>query len=458
MSRRTLALLGLGALAAAAAIVVGVLLATGASGSSAAWQNAETAPFAQAGNADAAVAGDGTVIVAWTERRRGHTSVLAAERAPDGEWSSPQVVEAPQSFQVMGPNVAAGADGGAVVTYNLWARQKGVLMASYRRPGGEWEAPQALTASARGAYSGQAAVADNGTVTVAWSRSLVPDGRLAAATRPPGAAWSDGIDVARRAQGGGDPRLAVAPAGGAYIATPSFRPPNRTSVDVHRREDDGRWVRIATPATGRWAVDVIAATDDAGRLVLAWTSMGRDGETTLWTSRLDGATWTASRRLDRAPGPEYFGALTAGRAGDGVAVAWVRWERVWVRSSVRVAVGDAAPVTVDAFDVPDIRGGNADTQPGPPPGSVLVAGGDRPTLVWNRLVTREPTFETRLYAATASGDGAWSDAEPVASEPSSGGWPLAAGPGRDGGLVAAWARYVRPGGPGLQVLVAERPG
>lgn len=458
MTRRTSAILGLGAIAGAAAIVIGVMLSTGDSGSPG-WAAPDAAPFTRAGFADAATAGDGTVTAVWTERRRGLTSVLVADRNPGGGWSSPHVVEALQPFGVTSPSVAAGPDGEAVVTYGLWARQRQVLMGAYRPAGGDWEASRALAPATRGFYSARPAVGDDGTVTVAWSRPIERTARPMVTTRSPGAPWSDGVPAGRPGNGVGDPRLALGPHGEAFVVTLSPRDRTHLGIDLARRAPDGRWTPVPGPAdpAGRWDVDVVAAVDGAGRPVLAWTSMDRRHVTSLWRSRLGDGGWTTPELLDRAPGPEWFGRLTAGRAGGDVAIAWTRWERMWTRSSVRAALGGRV-ATIDAFDVPDIRGGVADTSPGPPPGNVLLAGGERPALVWDRLLTREPTFASRLYASSATTGGAWSGPEAVASEPSSGGWPLALGRSPDDGLVAAWARYVTPGGPGVQVMAADRRG
>ena len=460
MSRRRAGILGLAALAVAATAVVVVLLATGDGDGSQGWGPPAPAPFAQAGNAAAGVAGDGTVVVAWSERRRGRSSVMASERPPGGEWSDPVAIQPPQEWDVRGPSIAVGARGDAVVTFAFRARQDEVLLAAYRPAGEEWEEPQALAPARRGLYDAEAAPLDGGGVVVAWSQPFGTRGVLAASTRPAGSPWTDGVNVRPPGAPTGDPRLAVAPDGRVYLATVAFTSLGRPALRVFERRPGGGWTWLPVPggaAPGRRDADVTIAADGAGEPVLAWTSIGAGGVTTLWTSRRDAGTWTAPRRLDRAPDPSFFGRLTAGRAGDGAAVAWTRWERMWERASVRTATADGPAVTVDAFDVPDIRGGNPGTSPGPPPGRVLLAGGDRPVLAWDRLVTREPAFSTRMFVS-AAGAGGWGAPEAVATEPSSGGWPLAAGRTEDEGLVAAWARYARPGGPGLQVLAAERPG
>lgn len=454
MSRRTAGLLGLGALAAAAVIALVVLAGSGADARQEGWGAAEAAPVRRAGNASTVVTGDGTVLAAWTEVRRGLASLMFSQRPAGGDWSAPVAIQDPQPFGVRGPSLTADAAGNAVVTYGLWARQEEVLMAAYRPAGGAWEAPQALAPAARGLYDGAAAVTD-GVVAVTWTRPFVTTGPLTGTVRPAGTGWVDGVPIGPASGENRQQRLAVMPGGGVVLAAAGYGRASRLAV--FERPPGGAWTRLPRPsAAGGPDLDVAVAGDRSGRPVIAWTRVTGDGGTALWTSTFEGGAWTAARRLDRAPGSSWFGALTAATTRDGVVIGWTRWRREWTSVQVRAAAAGGPARTLDEFAIPDIRGEAGGTvAPGPPPTRVLLGAGGDPVAMWDRLVTRDPTFASEMVVSRSRG-GTWGPPEAVREEPVAG-WPLAVGAAGDG-LVATWAQYVSPEGGGIRVLAAERPG
>lgn len=454
MSRRVAGLLGLGALVAAALIALGIVVAGGDDRGPAGWGSPKAAPVPRAGNASTAVTGDGTVLAAWTEERRGMTAVMFAERPPGGDWSAAVAIQEHQPFGVRGPSLAVDAAGNAVVTFGLRARQDEVLMAAYRPAKGAWEPPQALAPATRGFYDGAAAVTD-GVVAVTWSRPFVARDRLAGTTRPAGAAWIDGVPIGPVSDGHRQQRVAVMPGGGVVVATVGD---GRTSrLEVYTRPAGGTWTRLPRPSgPGGLDLDVAVAGDRSGRPVIAWTRIAAAGRTQLWTSGFEGGAWTTPRRLDRAPGSTWFGPLTATTTRDGVVVAWTRWQREWTTVQVRAASAGGPARTLDAFAIPDIRGeARGRVAPGPPPTRVLLGTGGDPVAMWDRLVARDPTFASELVVSRARA-GAWGSPERVTEEPVTG-WPLAVGAAGDGS-VATWAQYLSPEGGGIRVVAAERSG
>jgi hypothetical protein len=452
VSRRAPVLLGAGAVVAAIAVALTLVVRATNAGSEG-WGVPVPAPAARASGASTAVTADGTVLAAWTERRRGLTSVVASERPAGGKWSVPVAIQEPQPFGVRGPSLAIDEAGTAVVTFGLWSRGQEVLMAAYRPAGGNWETPQALAPVAGGFYDAAAAVGDGVTV-VTWAQPFVTTGRLAATIRGTGTAWTDGVPIGPTQREHRQQRLAVTPGGGVVVATAGYRA-SRLAVLV--RPPRGTWIRLPhPPAPGGPDLDVAVAGDRSGRPVIAWTRVTAGGGAALWTSTFEDGAWTTPRRLDQGPRSSWFGPLTAATTRDGVVVAWTRWQREWTRVVVRAAAADGPARTLDEFGIPDIRGpAGTTTSAGPPPTRVVLGAGDDPVAMWDRLVQRDPAPASELVVVRARGE-SWETPEPVHDEPVSG-WPLAVGATGDG-TVATWAEYASPDRGGLRVVAAERPG
>lgn len=448
MTRRRVLVAGVAALALVAVALVAVL-ATRGGGEAPGWGSPRVLS-GEGGYVAAAVTGDGTTIAVWTRRTPEGIAVMSADRPAGGGWGAPRQIAAPRRWGVLFPDLAVNARGDAVVAFSYWSRQMAVLVAVHRPAGGDWEGPQAIGPVERGFYATGAAVGAEGGALVAWSTPFGARRGLRAAEWTGGVGWSDPVRIATPGGFEMNPRVAIAPDGTAFAALPQG--------DVHRRAPSGGWARLpALPGEGDVG-DVALAVDADGRLTAAWTRLGPGARATLSSSRLEESSWASTRVLDRAGGLRWFTPLVAAPSDGGVAVAWARWEREWTRVSVRAATaapgGRLGPAReLDAFAVPDLRGRFSAATPGPPP-TRLVMGAGRPMLLWDRLMTREPTFLSRLLAARPAADGTWSRPEPVTGEAYSG-WPLSVGRTTTG-AVAVWARFpARAGGP-VEIVAADR--
>lgn len=401
---------------------------------------------------DTAIAGDGTVLAAWTEERLGESAVMFSERPPGGDWSAPTAIQPPQRWPVTGPAIAADDHGGAVVTFGLRSRQASLVLGSVRPRGGAWEAPRALTRVVQGPFEAAAPAIDaTGGLVLAWTAS---GPGVLASLRPPGEPWRD-PDRVGRSTGPlpSPPEAAIAPDGTAVVATAGrvvIRPPG------------GTWSALP-PLPGRGPLDAaFAATpvvvDASGRPTVVWTRPeGARAETLVW-SRFAGGVWEVPRVLDRAARGRPLTAVRAVRSGAGVAVAWARWATPCARVAVRAALPTATgapgrPATLDAFATPDPCGRS--TGPVSPPAEIRMAGGDRPVALWTRRVDLELGRSDLVVSAVGAG-GAWSRPERVTPAPVTG-WPLSVG--RDGEHpVASWAEYRTTGEGGTRLLASERLG
>lgn len=447
MSRQgAVALVAAGAIAAAAVVVSRDVPAPEG------WSPPVAASSLPAGAGDTAITGDGTVLAAWTEERRGDTAVMFSERPPRGAWSAPTAIQPPQRWAILGPRIAAGEDGGAVVTFGLRSRQSSIILGSVRPRGGAWEAPRALTRVVEGPLDAAGPAIDaTGGVALAWT---APSAGVLTSTRRTGEPWSDPDRVGRSAGVlSPAPEAAVAPDGTAVVAAGSgvvIHPPGGTWSALPPLP--GRGLRTTDPAATAVAVDT------SGRPTIVWTKPAEAGALALVSSRFAGGAWTPPRMLDRAPRSHPLTAVQAVRSGAGVAVAWARWAtpctRVAIRASLPTAAGDpGAPMTLDTFTTPDSC--TRFTGPASPPSEIRLSAGGRPVALWSRRVDREPG-RSDLAVSAVRADGAWGRPERVTPAPVTG-WPLSVG--RDGDQpVASWAEYVTVGEGGVRLLASERLG
>jgi hypothetical protein len=455
---RTRAAVAAAVLAVVAVVTGAVVWATRGDDAPPGWSTAVATPPGKTG--DAAVAGDGTVVAAWIEERRGMTAVMSADRPPGGAWSDPVAIQPPQPWGALLVSVSAGPRGDAAVTFRLLGRRggRGIVLGAYRPAGGSWEAPQPLTRVGAGYGDLAAAVDAAGGVTVATA-AVGTGTHLDASVRDPDGPWTDPIELARGVIVA-RPAIAMTAGGRAYVATIEAIGHRRTVLRLHARRDGG-WRPVRLPTDAGQAVGAVAlAAGGDGAPVVAWARRGTDGATTVATSTLRDGTWTPTQVLDRGPLATTFGALAATPASGGVVVAWTRWQREWTRVAVRASAvrdGHADPsAVVDAFDIPDVRAGADVSTPGPPPTHLSVSRSGTPVLMWDRLVGRAPSFAGRLYASRAGLPGRWSPPQVVQESPTDG-WPLAVGADGDH-LAAAWADYVSPATGGMRVLASERFG
>lgn len=130
-----------------------------------------------------ALAPDGTAVGAWTVTRGDAVTAQAATRAITGEWTAPADLSRPAA-QVRGARAAMAADGSALVA---WSRS-GVVQASTRTGGGPWSAATDLSGTTGTAGPPAVAVSGRGATVVAWAAQAAGVPVVEAALRPAGAA------------------------------------------------------------------------------------------------------------------------------------------------------------------------------------------------------------------------------------------------------------------------------
>ncbi|MFN8124405.1 MAG: PKD domain-containing protein [Thermoleophilia bacterium] len=264
--------------------------------------------------ASGAVDASGAATVVWQQFSSiDQPRIMAATRAPGGEWSVPRPISAagaatselpaPSAFD---PRVAVGASGTAVA---VWRYRDGggyVMEAAVRPPGGEWGPPQVISRAARRYDAPAVAVDAQGDAVAAWVRDGQTGMTVEAVTRPAGGGWS-------------------AP------------------------------VTLSAPGSTEAALPVLAVRDDGA--VAAWSWRGGPGD--LWrvqAAALDGAGWSAPRDVSQTTVSPPVPAAAALPDGS----AWVAWDREAGTGKVAEAVArraDGSWAKPDTLTDPDATAG-----------------------------------------------------------------------------------------------------
>ena len=152
----------------------------------------------------------GEAVAAWAVSDEGDTSLRAATRPFNGDWSGPEEV----SDTGAGLALAIDSDGNA---FALWPTQPllgaHVLQIGMRPVGGEWSEPEDLSAVFnRGFQSYDLAVsaASGAIATWTWEReATIPKNGIQAAVRPPGGSWQEPEDISAEGEEAGIPKLGL---------------------------------------------------------------------------------------------------------------------------------------------------------------------------------------------------------------------------------------------------------
>src|SRR4051812_34199313 len=117
-----------------------------------------------------AVGDDGTEVAAWVELRGEHGRVFAATRGPDGRLDRRRMLGGGVEPDA-GLAAAVAPDGTALVAWSSRRhRRPRQLRAAIRRPQGDWSHPQTLTSGKWSVVNPSAAFDAAGNATLVWER------------------------------------------------------------------------------------------------------------------------------------------------------------------------------------------------------------------------------------------------------------------------------------------------
>jgi hypothetical protein len=256
----------------------------------------------------------GACVAVWRQYDAGGTwvsRIWANRYVPGTGWGTPAPIDAEETYDEPGLDLASTPDGVAV---SVWI-EAGRLLASRFVPGAGWEAPQTVDTSDIGASWGFPRISMNasGSAVVVWARSS-GTWDVFAARYIPGGGWTAAESIEAAAES-------------AYYYPSAAIDPDGNAIAVWA-QDGTRWNRF-TPGEGWGAARAVSAAsgavyaigaDDSRRAVVAYA--GGDGAAAPWAATFDPVGgWGAATQLASHVEDPWNVPLVLGPAGDG-AVAW----------------------------------------------------------------------------------------------------------------------------------------
>ncbi|MFI6051131.1 FG-GAP repeat domain-containing protein [Streptomyces violascens] len=331
------------------------------------------------GGAQPSVAPDGSMTVAWSERRADtgdSTGLKVVEKAADAtEWSVPKELPTPAGFTPA--HLVTGLQGGLFANGTVDENGTQVRAFAERRPGSNvWSAPVKLPDGAADTGHIDPLVGPNGDVTLVW--------------------------VGQSGTGFG------------------LRTTTRSAAT-------GTWSPIETLSTGAVPDDQYDFTIAAdGTVHAAWTQDAADGHRVFVTASRVNGTWTPLKQLSTNTAEYALGRVTVGGPDNRPTVLWddegnsvlytatTREKPLW-RDFSGDGKGDLLAATSTGSLALRTGDGAGDLKPGPvgagwPSGSYVVAMGDMTGDRCNDLLVRDPSGRLNRYdggcgtAFTPAGD------------------------------------------------------
>ena len=294
-------------------------------------------------------------------------------------------------FPFAAPQVTVAPDGTMIT---IWGRSDGgntVIQAATRSPGGALSDPIDLSDPARTARSPRVAIAADGTATAVWTISPGNDAVIEVSTRPPGGSFGPAV-VVGTAQLFAAPDVVAAADGTTTVAWSSGETFGSLGI-----------VRAATrPPGGTFGppVDISAAGQVASNPLLA---VATDGTTTAIWDRFDGTNQIV-QAATRPPGGTFGAPIDLSASGANAQVADLELgpdgtaTAIWTRGTL-VQAATRPPGGAFALAVDLSRAGENAMQP-----HLAVAGDGTTTVVWR---ASNADSDSNVQAATRAPGGSF---------------------------------------------------
>ena len=183
---------------------------------------------------------DGTVVAVWARSEGKNEVIQSATQPPGGEFGAPEDLSATDTTGDQ-PRVAIGPDGTMTVVWSNMDGFSGFIQAATRPPGGSFGVPVNLSAADSSLSDAGIAIAADGTTTVIWREPVGAHGVIKTATRKQGGSFEPPVDLSDSGKDAYLPQISVAPGGTATAVWVSFtgtsflvqaatRPPGGDSV------------------------------------------------------------------------------------------------------------------------------------------------------------------------------------------------------------------------------------
>ncbi len=270
-----------------------------------------------------AVDGEGGATVVW-ERYGGANRLLiqATYRPPGGSWQAPVDIGEVTTMVAPEPWVAVDAAGDATA---VWKNRE-VIESAYRPAGGSWQAPAPISDPETESFTPQAAVNAQGDATAVWMHFDGSDYVVQSAYRPTGGSWGAPTLVSAPGEEGGNPHIALDGSGNAMVVWRGEGEGGEAARAAYKSAG-GEWqapVDVSTP--GEEAQSLRVALDADGDAMVLWGgSTGELGAHAVVQAayRPAGGGWEAPIDISEDGGNAYPSDVAFDADGN-AAVVWAR--------------------------------------------------------------------------------------------------------------------------------------
>jgi hypothetical protein len=212
----------------------------------------------------------GEAVAVWRRDEGDRHLARGSVRGAGGEWAAPQDLSAAGESVFVEPAVAVGPRGEAVAVWTLGRGGNAVAQGAVRPPSGPWGSPEDLSRPGRDVRGARVALDGSGAAVAVWAR----EGVVQAAARAPGSGWRPPRDLSQAGWQAGGPRVA-ANARGDAVATWSAVQGTRFAVQAAVRPADGDFSAPDTLSPDvQSATAPVPAIDARGGVVVAWQIPG----------------------------------------------------------------------------------------------------------------------------------------------------------------------------------------
>jgi hypothetical protein len=262
----------------------------------------------------------GNAVAVWHSSSDGHnSSVQAAVRPVGGDWSAPQDLSAPGEA-AFNADVAVEA-GRATAVWTVMHNSRPVVQSSSRTIAGTWEAAETISAQTGAAYLPVIAMDDQGGAVASWQWWDGAYRVIQAALRPADGVWSAPEELSGPGRGASAPRVAMDASGNALVGWVRSNG-SWTAAQIASRPAGGVWgpPRNLSERGGN-ARSIEIAMNRRGDAAVSWVQRQLSVDADLWSSfRAAGAA-----RWSRVPVTETWSGLQAQIALDEVGNATAVW-------------------------------------------------------------------------------------------------------------------------------------
>ncbi len=342
----------------------------------------------------------GEALAAWEESTSESSAIQVASRPPGGEWSQGRAIRE-EAREELEPALAVNASGEAVIAWESYAYEEGVIEASMRPAGGSFQAPRPLSSSP-GPEAGAPGVAigpDGRAVAVWVSGGITAEEggtqTMSASMRAPGGEWGAPATISQPGSFEGVPRVAIGAGEEAIAIWSGAIKGGAPMVQSAAAPSEGAFQAPQTIAAGNVEQEAQLALDPQGTAIVVWRSYEESsgGYAIRSATRAAGGAWSAPASISESSQMLGEPQISLNAQGDALAVWASRSGGVEGPVAIAAAVRPAGGSWSAAQTIAAPPASGTDEQP------QAAAGPHGASAIWAAAVGAGATLEEAEYAA-----------------------------------------------------------